>query len=41
MAAAFILLVLGAVNRTLAKTSDQTLLNSQEKVQENNLFIVN
>ena len=35
IAAAFILLVLGAVNRTLAKTSDQTLLSSQEKVQEN------
>lgn len=35
IAAAFILLVLGAVNRTLAKVNDQTLLSSQEKVQEN------
>jgi len=34
IAFAFILLILGAVNRTLAKTNNQTLSTSQEKVQE-------
>jgi len=35
LAAIFILLVLGAVNRTLAKVNDQTPLNVKENTQEN------
>jgi len=35
LAAVFILLVLGAVNRTLAKVNDQTPLSLQEKTLEN------